>query len=304
MKKVNYLFFKVLFASLLFLLVGSGHLSAQNQESGSSINKFKLQEKGRFFVTWGYNRSWYEKSDIHFTGQGHDFILYDVKATDRPTKLSTEYISLSNWSVPQFNFRVGYFLSDKYSVSIGWDHMKYVATDYQVLKMSGHLDPTQVQDALMKTNMENMNALYAPNGLYNNTQVIMEPNNFLRYEHTDGFNFATVDLERYDKLWQYSKYDKLGVSLVSGLGAGAIVPRTDAHLFGSGANHYWNVAGWGIDAKVALQISLTKHFYFESNLKAGYVKMLNVHTTNYYNTDKAKQNVTFYENNWLIGYRF
>jgi len=84
---------------------------------------FQLHEKGKFYINWGYNISWYNKSDIHFSGQGHDFILYDVVAYDRPSELSFDYINPTTWSIPQFNFRFGYFISDKLSISAGWDHL-------------------------------------------------------------------------------------------------------------------------------------------------------------------------------------
>ena len=293
----------------LLLLIFSLSVSAQDETAPKpSADRYKLQEKGKFFLTWGYNRSWYEGSDIHFTGQGHDFMAYNVQATDRPSELSTAYITPTEWSTPQFNFHVGYFISDKYSISLGWDHMKYVATNYQTFKVYGYMDPTKVADPTMRANMEAMNAIYTPNaatyGLYNNTLVVQDPAQFLAYEHSDGFNYASVDLDRYDKLWQCQKYDKLGVTLVSGLGLGTIVPRTDARLFGGGANHFWNVAGWGAHARVGLQINFLKHLYFESNMKCGYVNMVNVHTSNYYGIDKAQQEIVFYEFNGALGYRF
>ena len=34
--------------------------------------------KGKIFVYWGWNRGYYSNSDIHFTGDGYDFILEDV----------------------------------------------------------------------------------------------------------------------------------------------------------------------------------------------------------------------------------
>jgi hypothetical protein len=295
------LHFKTSFTAITLLYLALATSVAQQNDAPT---KFKIHEKGKFFLNWGYNRSWYQTSDIHFTGQGHDFILYDVKATDRPSELSADYIKPSSWSIPQFNFRIGYSLSDKYSISIGWDHMKYVATDYQTVRMYGSLDPSQVPDDLMRENMALMNSTYAPNGLYNNTEVVLDPEHFLHYEHTDGFNYASVDVERYDQLWQHQKYDKLGITFVSGLGLGTIVPRTDSHLFGSGRNHYWNIAGWGTSAKIGLQVNFLKWFFLESDLKYGFVQMLNVHTSNYYGIDKAKQNVVFLENNWLLGFRF
>ncbi len=265
---------------------------------------FTHHPKGDFFLNWGYNISWYKDSDIHFSGLGHDFTLRDVKAKDRPTKFNLDYFHPTKITIPQFNFRFGYFITDRLSVSIGWDHMKYVAVDFQTVTMRGYIDPSRATDPLIKTNMEHINEKYAPLGIYEDTQVQMTPSDFIDFEHTDGLNYATLDLERWTILWEHSKYKNLGISLVSGIGAGMIIPRTDAHLFGSGRNHYWNVAGWGISAKIGLQINLTKRIYMESNFKYGYMKMLNIRSTDHYDQDKAQQKIVFYENNWLIGFRF
>lgn len=297
--------FKVYLTAIILLCAVNPQIDAQSSEiSTPNAQKFKIHEKGKFFLNWGYNRSWYQTSDIHFTGQGHDFILYDVKAKDRPSELSTDYINISTWSNPQFNFRLGYSFSERYSISVGWDHMKYVANDNQTVRMYGTLDPSQVPDPVMSENMTLINARYAPDGLYNNTEVVLEHKHFLDYEHTDGFNYASIDVERYDRLWQHKKNDKLGVTFMSGVGIGTIVPRTDSHLFGSGRNHYWNIAGWGTNAKIGLQINFLKWFYLESDLKYGFVQMLNIHTSNHYGIDKAKQNIVFLENNWMLGFRF
>jgi hypothetical protein len=37
-------------------------------------------------------------------------------------------------TIPQTNFRMGYFISDHYSLAIGVDHMKYVLTKIKRLE--------------------------------------------------------------------------------------------------------------------------------------------------------------------------
>jgi len=290
---------------LIILLTNATVLQAQKAEvTNEKKIDFRLHEKGKFFINWGYNISWYNKSDIHFKGQGHDFILYDVVAHDRPSPLSLDYINPTTWSIPQFNFRFGYFFSDKYSISIGWDHMKYVADDYQTVKMYGYLDPAVVADPLMKENMEKLNAKYSPSDLYDGLDVEMTPEDFIHLEHTDGLNYASIDIERYDELWQSKRYDRFGISLVTGAGLGLIIPRTDSHLFGSGENHFWNIAGWGSSLKAGLQINVTRVIYLQSDFKIGYLQMSNIHTSTHKDIDKATQQIVFYENYWLIGFRF
>lgn len=291
-------------AILLLCFIYIGAFAQQTDIKSINKSEFKLHKKGDYYINWGYNRSWFNTSDIHFYGQGHDFILYDVKAADRPTKFSLDYINPSTWSAPQFNFRAGYFLTDKYSISIGWDHMKYVATDNQIVNMFGYIDPSKAIDPLMKTNMASVNSKYSITGFYNDVAVKMTPDDFIHFEHTDGLNYASVDIERHDKLWQSLKHEKIGLTFVSGAGGGLIVPRTDSHLFGSGRNHFWNIAGWGGSAKVGVQLNLTKHIYLQSDFKYGYLQLINIHTTNHENYDKAQQHIVFYENYWLIGFRF
>ena len=112
------------------LLCISSSLMAQNSPN----------QKGPFFAFWGYNRSAYLNSDIKFVGPGYDFTLENVVAKDAPTPLKeiNKYINPALFSIPQFNFHVGYFIKDNLSVSIGWDHMKYVQLGSKALnKIAG-----------------------------------------------------------------------------------------------------------------------------------------------------------------------
>ena len=49
--------------------------------------------KGKIFFYWGWNRGYFSNSDIHFSGEGYDFILEDVIANDRQTNLLSTLIS-------------------------------------------------------------------------------------------------------------------------------------------------------------------------------------------------------------------
>ena len=121
--------------------------------------------------------------------------------------------------------------------------------------------------------------------------------------HTDGLNIATVDLERYDLLWQSKKNPKLGLSVVTGLGVGPVIPRSDVHFFGVGANHPWNLSGYGGLAKVGFNFDILRWLFFRTDLKIGYISLSKIPTTGR-NIDVAKQNIVFYENSWLLGFKF
>jgi len=130
-------------ANALFAQSDINQSNTEGQIAKSIFNpKYSRTEsnKGKIFFHWGYNFSSYAKSDIHFTGPGYDFTIHDVKASDRPTKLSMTYINPAKLTIPQFNFHFGYFIKDNYSISIGWDHMKYVVDIPQTVRISGYIN--------------------------------------------------------------------------------------------------------------------------------------------------------------------
>lgn len=297
---------KQIFNSALMFLVGASSLSAQdttdyyktsNSDFSKSIfkpkNKRLTSNKGKFFFHWGYNFSSYSKSDIHFKGEGYDFTLYDVKATDRPNKLSMTYINPATISIPQFNFHFGYHIKDNYSISLGWDHMKYVVDIPQSVKIKGFIN-SEISNPGIPTGD------WAGN--YNGETVSLV-DSVLNFEHTDGYNFAAVGVERYDDIW-VSSSGKQSLNSEMGVEGGLLVPRTDVRLFGVGANHYWNVAGYGFAAKVGLQYHFLKWMYFQGSLKSGFTDLSKIHTTGRNNIDKAAQTIWFFENYWVLGFKF
>src|SRR3972149_8634160 len=120
-----------LLSAFLFLAFGisaqekTDSTSVQNLLSGNFETRQIFKHKGNFFFYWGYNRSAYTKSDIHFHGDGYHFSISDVEATDSPTKEFITYVKPNTFTIPQYNYRLGYFLTDKVFISLGEDHMKY-----------------------------------------------------------------------------------------------------------------------------------------------------------------------------------
>ena len=120
---------------IIFFVIINSVCSTQAQELSPVQNK-----KGDFFMYWGWNRGAYSTSDIRFSGQVYDFTIQDAIAHDRQTPFNTyDYFHPLRITIPQFNARVGYFVSDNYSVSIGADHMKYVVDSNQVITMNGYI---------------------------------------------------------------------------------------------------------------------------------------------------------------------
>ncbi len=255
--------------------------------------KRDFSRKGDFYVHWGYNHSYYDKSDINFKGPGYDFTLKSVVAHDRQSPLAWNYLNPGLITEPQYNLRVGYFIKDNYSVSIGWDHMKYVVDIPQSIATYGTIG-SEISTPSVPTGS------FA--GTYNG-QKLNWTSDQLRYEHTDGFNYLNAQIERYDDIWVAPSHET-SLTLETGIGGGPMIPRTDAHLFDQGRNNHWNVAGFGVSAEMGLKFYVSKHLYFQNTTKVGYVNLKNVHTTGRDNIDKASQKINFVENLFAIGYEF
>ncbi|EEI93347.1 hypothetical protein ACR78F_06485 [Sphingobacterium spiritivorum] len=284
-------------AALCLSSVSAQEMGDRNSEIGKSIFKTKYSRtesnKGKIFVHWGYNFSSYAKSDITFKGPGYNFTLHDVKAGDRPTKLSMTYLDPGRLTIPQFNFHFGYFIKDNYSLSLGWDHMKYVVDIPQRVKISGFIDP-EISSPGIPTGDKA--------GSYNGEMITVD-SSMLTFEHTDGYNFAALGLERYDDII-VNRQGKQVLTMESGVEAGLLIPRSDVHLFGEGANHFWNIAGYGGAAKVGLQYRFYKGLYLQGSFKTGYTELTNIRTTGRRGVDKAQQGIWFFENYWVLGFRF
>ena len=248
----------------------------------------KETNKGKFFFYWGWNRANYSDSDIHFTGENYDFTLRNVKAEDRQTPFSfNDYFNPVNITIPQNNYRIGYFLKENYTISIGVDHMKYVMVADQTVKIDGEINSGTPFD-----------------GVYNNDDQILSED-FLQLEHTDGLNYVNVEFRRFDEIGHLIGLNNKNfqINLTEGFGAGILYPRTDVTLFDQERHDEFHLAGWGASAVVGLDLTFFKYFYIQSDLKFGYINMPDVKTTINPN-DGASQSFTFFQRNILIGGRF
>jgi len=249
------------------------------QEAIKIQDKYTAHNKGKFFVSWGGNRETYSKSDIQFKGTDYDFTIYDVSAKDRPKGWHIDYINPGRMTIPQTNFRMGYFINDHYSIAIGVDHMKYVMNQDITVNYTG--------------NYPNRNSYGEAVG---NNQVLLTED-FLTFEHTDGLNYVNTEVSRHDdisKLFNIQDTDKVQVNLTEGVGVGFLYPKTNAKLLGKERHDDFHVAGYGASIKVGLNITFFKHFYIQTELKGGYINMPDIQTT-FSNSDSASQEFFFFQ---------
>lgn len=244
----------------------------------------EYSRKGQFFGHWGYNVSSYSNSDISFEGQDYNFTLYNVAAADRPTAFDWDtYFNPGTISIPQWNLRFGYFITNHWSLSIGTDHMKYVMPQNQSVAIEGYID------------IQNGNH----NGVYNRQQKELTTD-FLKFEHTDGLNYASIEAEYHGNIYQFN--EKHSLDYYIGPGAGILIPRSNVTLMEYPRYDEFHLAGYGLSAKVGVQAILWKHLTFNAEWKNGYISMQDILTTGANPTDRAKQSFYFTEFTGTIGF--
>ena len=266
------------------LVVFTTFMNAQEVSS----EKYTAHNKGKFYIFWGGNRDFYTNSDITFTGKDYKFTLENVEAHDKPKGYHVDYVNPARMTIPQTNFRMGYFINDHYNISLGLDHMKYVMTQNQVVTYTGDY----------QNEGTNFYGETLPNG-----QVLLTED-FLTFEHTDGLNYINSEFCRVDdisKLFGIRNTDKFQINLTEGLGAGLLYPKTNAKLMQQERHDDFHVAGYGISAKAGLNFTFYKYFFIQTEIKGGYINMNSIQTTYKETEDKASQDFNFSETVIAIG---
>jgi len=271
----------LLFAVSAFTFMGA---FAQND----SINtEFEFKNRtGRFSFYWGYNRAVFSKSTIHFNGPNYDFTVYDVTGSDRPTKLSWTYVRPGLITIPQYVYRIGFNVTDRVQLSAGLDHMKYVVDLNQTALMSGVI----TADASTKYQ-----------GNYLNVPIVLSPD-FLEFEHSDGYNMVSLDVEYNYPFLRFAK-NTFRLNAMGGIGGIFIVAKTKVSVLGYGLDNNWHMSGFTLNAKAGLKLEYKNHLFAIAALRGGYSSLYDVLIHNEA-PDRAEHNLSYLEGFAAIGTYF
>ncbi len=248
---------------IFFLCAFMLSVSAYSQESVEVVKKKKVH--GTFYLTWGYHRDNYSKSNIHFkdskTGD-YDFTLYKAKASDR-LDIYDNFLGGEALTIPQYVFYGGYFFGNKgdWGIELGWDHLKYIVDNNQVLHLKGTI-----------------------NGQYYDQDTLINPA-FIQYEHTNGNNYLMANvLKRYTFFKSPRANHKL--SAIVKVGAGILVPKTYSVVMGKTNDGPFRPSGIVVGTALALRYDLLKYFFIEHSIKGAVVDYTAVKL---YGEGRAKQ---------------
>lgn len=270
---------------LLMLLIGT----TQNLFSQTPQTSSPKTYKNQFYIYWGWNRGFYSNSDIHFHGNSYDFTLANVAAKDNQNPVGIDpYLAPLRLTIPQTNVRIGYFITDHWSLSLGLDHMKYVMLQDQSVAITGSIQQSN-------TNYD---------GVYHNDPITLRAD-FLQFEHTDGLNYINAEVRRLDNLINLRRFHlpNIDINLTEGFGLGVLLPKTNTTLLGNAQYDEFHLTGYGISSFVGLNITFFEHFFIQSELKGGYINMPDIRTT-LHASDRADQHFFFGQANLVVGANF
>ncbi len=251
-----------------FSIVSIAFIGLISSAGAQEINNFPAPVKagkGTIYFSWGYNKDWFTKSDIHFknsTGEynpvtnqkdKYDFTLYNLTAKDRP---GFKNMLTTPLTIPQYVYRLGYYFNDKrdLGIEINFDHAKYIVDDWQTVHLKGSIRDVQYDK-----------------------DTLVDPQKFMHFQHTNGANFLMLNLMKRQTLFA-SKNEKHRLCAIAKAGAGIVIPRTVVNLFGQGSNNFWHIAGFcaGIDA--GLRYEAFKHVFLEYTAKGTFADYTDVLT--------------------------
>ena len=232
---------------LIFLiLLSSLFFTAAAQKKGKLLSGMYLQ--------WGYNTEWYTKSNIHFNsvvdGVPHNFTIYKARAHDR-SDMDAIVKNPLQISIPQYNYRLGFYLNKKHSkaIEINFDHTKYIVYNNQVVRAKGNIG----------------NNYFDKDTSFTFNQV--------HFEHTNGANFYHINYVRQYELKRNAKRPVF--TALWKAGGGIMIPKTDITLSNKRVDNRFVVAGYCFGAEGGARWYMSRKLFFEGTAKAGFANYTN-----------------------------
>lgn len=209
-------------------------VSAQSQEK-----LFQPGKKGELYGSWGYNKEWYTASSIHVKqpSLGNDYKFVKVQATDKPGW--NEGIFNKAISIPQYNYRVGYFFKDNWAFEINFDHTKYQVKPDQLLHVQGIQGGAPVDK--YESNLDHA---------------------VLAYQLNNGANFLLFNIVHRKQISNFNaKWFNLSLYLKAG--AGVVIPHVQNTIYGKDNDDGFQFGGFCIGGEAAVRATFFKYGFIE-----------------------------------------
>jgi hypothetical protein len=242
-------------------LISIAAFSSATAQSNDYVGK-----KGQFYVSWGYNKEWYTQSHIKVKQEslGNDFTFRNVWGKDKPG-WNEKSIFKQPVSIPQYNYRLGYWFRDNWAIEINFDHTKYQVEQEQLLHVVGTMNHQKVDTFMVNRGK-------------------------LKWQLNNGANFFLFNLVHRKQI-PYLKFNNFNASLLLKGGVGFMTPHVENTIFDKDNKPGFQFGGLDVGVEAALRLTFFKYVYVEYCNKLVYA--------NYWGLDvyegKARQDFGCYE---------
>ncbi|MFA6151655.1 MAG: hypothetical protein WC716_10075 [Chitinophagaceae bacterium] len=229
--------------SVVVLVIGSFSAHAKTPDY--------VGQKGQLYLSWGYNKEWYTLSNIHVRQEslGNDYTFKNVIGKDKPG-WNDKSIFKQPISIPQYNYRLGYWFKNNWAIEINFDHTKYQVDQQQLLHIEGKMNFQPVD-----------------------TYVINRGN--LLWQLNNGANFFLFNIVHRIQVPKM-QYKNFNVSLLMKGGLGFMVPHVENTILGNNNKPGFQLGGWDVGVEAALRFTFFKYAYLEYCNKAVYARYSNL----------------------------
>lgn len=195
-------------------------------------------KKGEIYFSWGYNKEWYTHSNIHINqpSLGNHYTFKNTIGVDKPGW--NGHFFQKALTIPQYNYRIGYFFKDNWAVELNFDHTKFVVAPHQLLHVQGTMHKTSVD------------------------KFVVNSPDILEYQLNNGANFFLFNLVRRLQM-PYVHFRNLDAALLLKAGVGFMVPHVANTIYGHPNKQQFQFGGLDVGGEAALRVTFFRHVYLE-----------------------------------------
>lgn len=236
------------------LLFSSGFTYSQRK------TKLNTNGKGTLFGYAGYSRSAYSASDVQFASTNYDFTAGGMRFSDNEEEVSMgEYF---NSSSPQFNFHLGFFVANKWAITLGMDRLNYFSRANQNVTLDGAFSPEAHSQF---------------NGAYQNEEISLNRQQ-LYIQQNGGVSYVRVGLLRVDQ-WYKSRKAEFAFNTVVGVGLGALFSGIDYTFDDYTVQNVTSLSGFGLSGHLGVRLDFFQHVFLQASISGGLLNQGNIQLT-------------------------
>lgn len=210
---------------------------------------FNTNDRNTFFGQFSYNRSVYSASDIHVESNNYKYTLEKVRLSDDVDAIGLDkYFSGSS---PQFNIKIGYYISDKWAITASYDKYNTFFVVPQKLQLSG---------------------TFAPSGNYPykggvQKEIQLNRNNF-DLQQRSGVHFIALGIQRNDQIYRTRK-GSFAIQLVYGIKIGGLITKVDYTFNNTKTQDISSFSGIGLGANFDLKFDFAQYIFLQIGVDGG-----------------------------------